>query len=84
MVHDEDLVLAEVPGLGRVFDCGNCGNLHLTVGPISLTLSAEAYMQLVTLLNTSAANFETWIQTQQGASILRRLWSDLTELSASP
>jgi hypothetical protein len=58
-------LLAEIPGFGRVFDCGNCGLLHLTVGPVSLTLSPKAYMQLVAMLNTSAANFESWIQANQ-------------------
>ncbi len=55
-------LLAEIPGFGRIFDCGNCGLLHLTVGPVSLTLTIEAYMQLVAMLNTSAANFESWVQ----------------------
>ncbi|MGC4052403.1 MAG: hypothetical protein QM757_23985 [Paludibaculum sp.] len=51
-------VLAEIPGFGRIYDCGGCGNLHLSVGPVSLTLTPEAYMQLAALLNTSAAQFE--------------------------
>ena len=55
-------LLAEIPGFGRVFDCGACGFLHVTVGPVSVTLTPEAYMQLVAMLNTSAANFETWMQ----------------------
>jgi hypothetical protein len=55
-------MLAEIPGFGRIFDCGACGNLHLSVGPVSVTLSADAYMQLVALLNTSAANFELWMR----------------------
>lgn len=57
--------LAEIPGFGRIFDCGNCGLLHLTVGPVSLTLTPEAYMQLVAMLNTSAAHFESWMQAKQ-------------------
>jgi hypothetical protein len=55
-------ILADIPGFGRVADCGRCGNLHVSVGPVSLTLAPDAYMQLVALLNTSAANFETWTQ----------------------
>lgn len=58
-------LLAEIPGFGRIFDCGGCGFLHLTVGPVSLTLTTEAYMQLVALLNTSAANFESWMQANR-------------------
>ncbi len=56
-------ILAEIPGFGAIFDCGHCGNLHLTVGPVSITLSADAYMQLMALLNTSAANYESWLQS---------------------
>jgi hypothetical protein len=58
-------MLAEIPGFGRIFDCGTCGNLHLSVGPVSLTLSTDAYMQLVALLNTSAANFELWMRANR-------------------
>ena len=66
-------LLAEIPGFGRIFDCGNCGLLHLTIGPVSLTLTTEAYMQLVAMLNTSAANFESWMQARQnGFSTLRQ------------
>ncbi len=49
--------LAEIPGFGSVLDC-ECGNIHLTVGPVSLTLEQRAYMQLVALVNDSAANYE--------------------------
>jgi hypothetical protein len=65
-------LLAEIPGFGRIFDCGNCGLLHLTVGPVSLTLTTEAYMQLVALLNTSAANFESWMQANRDDNASRR------------
>lgn len=54
-------ILAEMPGFGRVYDCGECGGIHVTVGPVSVTLTPEAYMQLVAMIHTSAANFETWL-----------------------
>ncbi len=60
-----DCLLSEISGFGRVYDCGDCGNIHVTVGPVSLTLTPEAYMQLVALLNSSASNFETWLQERQ-------------------
>lgn len=60
-------ILADIPGFGRVFDCGTCGNLHVSIGPVSLTLSTGAYMQLVELLNTSAANFELWMEANRAA-----------------
>ena len=55
------VVLAEHPGLGRVWDCGECGNIHVSVGPVTLRLDPPAYLQLVAMLNASAANFETWL-----------------------
>lgn len=53
------------PRRGRVNDCGSCGNLHVHVGPVSLTLSPHGYLQLLALLNTSAANIETGMQLRQ-------------------
>ncbi len=51
-------VLADIESFGRIYNCGDCNNIHVQIGPVSLTLSVEAYMQLVALVNTSAANFE--------------------------
>lgn len=59
-------LLAEIPQFGRVFDCGECGKIHLTVGAIGVSLNPEAYIQLVNLLHTSAANFEMWLAEKQG------------------
>jgi hypothetical protein len=56
--HHPTATLAGIPGLGSVFDCGSCGNVHVTIGPVTITLEREAYMQVVAMLNTSAANFE--------------------------
>lgn len=58
-------VLADIQGFGRVYDCGDCGGVHVAVGPVSITLSPEAYLQFVTLVHTSAANFEAWLQQRQ-------------------
>jgi len=60
--HQTSCILAETDGFGRVYDCGRCGNLHVVVGPVSLTLTPEAYMQLVEMIHTSASNFEIWMQ----------------------
>lgn len=64
-MENKGYMLAEIPGFGRVFDCGACGNLHVSIGPVSVTMTTDAYMQLLALLNTSAANFELWIQTNR-------------------
>jgi hypothetical protein len=64
--HYHGAILASIPGFGQVYDCGNCGNLHLQIGPMNLTLEPKAYMQLVDLVSTSAANFELWLQQKSG------------------
>lgn len=67
-MHPEGTCLAATEGFGQVYDCGNCGNIHVQVGPVRITLDPAAYMQFVALLNTSAANFETWLQTRHPES----------------
>jgi hypothetical protein len=57
-------VFASAPGLGQVYVCDDCGNVHLQIGPVNLTLTPEAYLQFVVLLSESAANFEVWKSNQ--------------------
>jgi hypothetical protein len=67
--HRPTATLAEIPGFGSVFDCGSCGHVHLTIGPVSINLAREAYVQLVAMLNSSAASFETLLhEGEKGAS----------------
>lgn len=66
-MHSDGTCLAAMEGLGQVYDCGSCGNIHVQVGPVNLTLEPKAYMQLVALLNQSAANFEVWMELRNGA-----------------
>lgn len=61
-------LLAEMPGFGSVYDCGNCGGIHVRIGPVDVTLAPDAYMQFVTLIHSSAANFETWLHTRGTAN----------------
>jgi len=51
-------VLAESPGVGRVYDCGECDGIHLQVGAVMLTLSREGYLRFAEMVIRSAANFE--------------------------
>ena len=62
-------VLADMGAFGRVFDCGACGNIHLTIGPVSLLLTPEDYMKLVTMIHGSASRFEAWLEEKR-----RPLW----------
>jgi hypothetical protein len=65
-------VLAEIPNFGKVYDCGECGNIHLSVGPVSLTLAPDAYLELTALINSSAAQFETWLINREKIRMLSR------------
>lgn len=55
-------ILASKKGLGQVYTCPSCQNIHLQVGAVSLTLEPEAYVQLADMILTSAANFEMWLE----------------------
>ena len=65
-MRPEHVIFAEREGLGRVYNCGDCNNIHVQVGPVSLTLTPDAYMELVNLLSRSAANFETYLHEAGG------------------
>ena len=66
-MHGTDGLLADIPGFGRVYDCGSCGGVHVSVGQASVTLTPDAYLQFVTLIHTSAANFEVWMEHRRSA-----------------
>ncbi|GEM_PF-2540646 len=61
-------ILASIENFGRIYRCGDCDNIHLQVGPVTVLLSIEAYMEFVTLVNTSAANFESAITRSCGGA----------------
>ncbi len=44
-----DVVLADYPGLGRVRMCG-CNTVHLSLGPMTLSLAPEAFAQTAILV----------------------------------
>lgn len=67
-MSNEGVCLAAREGLGQIYDCGSCGNIHVQVGPVTVTLDAAAYMQFVDLVSTSAANFEVWLQLKRGSA----------------
>lgn len=58
-------VLAEERGFGCVYDCGTCGNIHLTIGAVSILLVPDDYMRLVAMIHSSASNFEAWLDQKR-------------------
>lgn len=53
-MKDVNLVLADLPGLGRVRMC-SCNAIHLNIGPVTLNLQPEAFAQATTLMNMAMA-----------------------------
>ena len=49
--------LAKKEKFGTIYQC-ECGCYHLQVGPFNMALAEESYLELVSLVNESAANFE--------------------------
>ena len=68
MKRNEQTILADSAGFGRVYDCGDCGCIHMRVGAISIMFTPDTYMKLVAMVNASGASMETWIQSQSGDS----------------
>jgi hypothetical protein len=60
------IILASIENFGRIYRCGDCDNIHLQVGPVTILFSIEAFMQMVTLVHASAANFESAIASSWG------------------
>ena len=51
--------LAKKEKFGTIYQC-ECGCYHLQIGPVNLALAEESYLELVSLVNESAANFELY------------------------
>jgi hypothetical protein len=52
-MDDINVILAEHVGLGRVSLCA-CDTVHLTIGPVTLTLSADAFAHAAVLMRNAA------------------------------
>jgi hypothetical protein len=48
-MNDIDVILADIPGLGRVRLCA-CNSIHLSLGPVTLTLEPRAFAQMAVLI----------------------------------
>jgi hypothetical protein len=48
-MHDINVILAELPGLGRVRLC-ECNSVHVSIGPVTINLEAGAFQQMANLV----------------------------------
>jgi hypothetical protein len=51
-MHDVNVILANHPGLGRIHLC-ECNSIHLSVGPVTLNLEPDAFVQMATLISNA-------------------------------
>ncbi len=58
-MHQSDHPTSEIShvGVARVQAC-ECGNLHLVVGPVSVTLTHDAFMQVAEAMSLGARALE--------------------------
>lgn len=52
----KNVVLADRPGLGRVKLC-ECNSVHLSLGPVTITLAPEAFAQAAILIRNAMDQF---------------------------
>lgn len=53
-MHDINVILADYPGLGRVRMC-ECNAIHVSIGPVTLNLEPDAFLQMTALMNRASA-----------------------------
>lgn len=70
MANDHTL-LSDIPGLGSVSVCP-CGTIHLTVGPMTLRLAPEAFIQMLNMCGDALheINHDPSLLTHKQTSIL--------------
>ena len=64
-MESQRTMLAAMNGFGAVSYCNRCQVVHLQIAAIDIALEPAAYMQLVAMISTSAANFETLLQQRE-------------------
>jgi hypothetical protein len=52
-MHDINVILADLQGLGRVRLC-ECNSVHVSVGPVTINLEPAAFEQLSALMNIAS------------------------------
>ena len=70
-MHDIHVILADLPGLGRVRLC-ECKSIHITVGPVTLNLEPAAFRQMATLVCSAAERLDEIKESrEQRPSVVR-------------
>jgi hypothetical protein len=75
-MHDINVILAELPGLGRIRLC-ECNSVHLSIGPITLNLELAAFQQMAELMVSATEQLEKIRESQDGEREITRMLSPL-------
>lgn len=62
-MNDFNVILADLPGLGRVQVC-DCNSIHVSVGPVTLNLSPEAFAQAAAMLGDAMQRYAKLRESQ--------------------
>ena len=52
VMHEMNVILADLPGLGRVRLC-ECNSVHVSIGPVTINLEPTAFQQLADLMTSA-------------------------------
>ena len=75
-MHDINVILAELPGLGRVRLC-ECNSVHLSIGPVTLNLEFVAFQQMAELMVSATKQLEKIRESQDDEREMTRMLSPL-------
>ncbi|MFT4114892.1 hypothetical protein [Silvibacterium sp.] len=66
-MNDVNVILADMPGLGRVRVC-DCNTIHVSVGPVTLNLSPEAFSQAAGMLGDAMRRYAKLMESQMAGT----------------
>ncbi|GGH13454.1 hypothetical protein [Silvibacterium dinghuense] len=66
-MNDFNVILADLPGLGRVRVC-DCNSIHVSVGPVTLNLSPEAFAQAAAMFGDAMRRYAKLLESQMATS----------------
>jgi hypothetical protein len=64
-MDDINVTLANYPGLGSVRLC-ECNSIHLNIGPVTVTLSPEAFVEAAILVRNAMEQLREIVGARQG------------------
>jgi hypothetical protein len=66
-MHEINALLADQPEVGRVQLC-ECNTIHLSIGPVTINLSPEAFVQAAVLMRNAMERYAMIVTAKEIAS----------------